>query len=396
MISSVIVNKDKLENAVDNAACITNRNIIKFQDHMPIYTSSNGTYPYQKNTETADVNYNWARGFWAGIVWLLHEVSPKDYIRIYGERLTKNINSTLLKRGLMHSNLGFLVIPACIPDLRVTKSTIAKETIIMAANSLITKYDANNRFICYYDHELEGDTLCCITSNLINSQLLNYAYKLSGNVKYREIAKNDFDAVLKNNITSEGKTYFNSYINRKNGEKLDGPTALINRLGDNALTRSYTISDGTSTRAYAWALYGLTVNYGLTKDKVYRDTFSRVFDFFETNALRDKIYFSNFSKDKKRYSVDSTSSSIIAAALSDFIKHDENKEEKYISALKWLANSLIDHYSISADLCLECLVSSAYLSEHKGTTSNLIGDYFYFEMLMNLYKNRESIWYTAK
>ena len=390
-----IVNKEKLATAINNAVAITNRNIIKFQDHMPIYLSDNGIYPYQKGYEVNDVNFNWARGFWAGIVWLLHEINPKDYIRIYGEKLTKNINSTLSKRGLMHSNLGFLVIPACIPSMRVAKSTIAKETIIMAANSLITKYDANNRFICYYDHELEGDTLCCITSNLINSQLLNYAYKLSGNVKYREIAKNDFDSVLKNNISPDGKTFFNSYINRQTGERLDGPGNLINRLADNALSRSYTVSDGTSIRAYAWALYGLSVNYALTKNDMYRQKFSLIFDYLEDNSEKNGIYISSFNSNKKRRSVDSTSTSIIAAALSDFIKHPENSDTKYTTTLTELANSLIDNYSASAKSCMECLVCSAYLSESPKVMSNLIGDYFYFEMLLNLYKTRESFWYTT-
>lgn len=394
MHSFSIVNSDKLQNAVENAKSITKRNIIKFQDYMPIYCSSNGIYPYQKNFDAKDNNYNWARGFWAGIVWLLYELEPKNYIKIYGEKLTQSIQANINKRGLGHSNMGFLVIPSCIPNYRFTKSSIAKETVIMAANNLMTKYNSLNKFICYYDHELDGNVLCCIISNLINSQLLNFAYKFSGNLKYKEVAKNDVDSVIENNIALSGKTFFSEFFDKNTGRRMDGPDSLLMHSGEDVPLLSYKTSDGFSTRAYAWALYGLAINYALTKNDYYKERFSAVFDFLELNSEKDKIYSSNFYE-TNRYVPDSTSTAIIAAALSDYVKNDEITDNKYLHALSRLANMLIEIHSVSAQTNKECLLYHGYASENgEKTKSTLFGDYFYFEMLVNLLKERESFWYT--
>lgn len=392
------VNKEKLNKAIENAAGITRRNIIKFQDYMPIYQTKNGIYPYQKNTEPHINDYNWARGFWAGIVWLLYELEPGEHIKIYAKKLTQNINMNINKRGLLHSNMGFLVIPACIPDYRFTKSSTAKETIVMAANNLMTKYSSNHKFICYYDHELDGDELCCITSNLVNSQLLYFAYQFSGNTKYKEIAKTDIDSVIKNNINSDGKTYFNSYFNNHTGEKLNGPQNMPNALHDDVPFRSYTISDGLATRAYAWALYGLSVSYAHTKNDYYKEKFSDVFDYLVKNNREGEIFEHSFKSKNKTSYPDSVSTAIIAASLSDFIKHDENRNSKYEKKLFELANLLIDNHSSSLSSNNECLIVNGYQSENKkDKSSTLFGDYFYFEMLMNLKnKERESFWYNKK
>ncbi len=394
MIPHSIVEKEKLQKAIDNAVKITKRNIIKFQDYMPIYCTQNGLYPYQKTTDPVDNNYNWARGFWAGMVWLLYELEPEEYIKIYAEKLTKNINSNINKRGLLHSNMGFLVIPACIPNYRYTQSSTAKETVIMAANNLMTKFSSSNRFICYYDRELEGDVLCCIISNLINSQLLNFAYKFSGNVKYKEVAKSDIDTVIKNNIDDDGKAFFSSYFNRHTTEKLDTSQNVASQLNEGLSIKSYNFSDGYSCRAYAWALYGLSISYGLTKNEYYKNKFSDVFDFLEKHSKKDVIYYHNFNSSRKTNKPDSISTAIIAAALSNFIKSSEITDKKYENALSRLANMLIDHHSIGADSSKECLIVNGYISEISGrSSSTLFGDYFYFEMLMNLYKERNSFWY---
>lgn len=394
MIPHSIVEKDKLRKAIDNAVKITKRNIIKFQDYMPIYCTQNGLYAYQKTTDPVDNNYNWARGFWAGMVWLLYELEPEEYIKIYAEKLTKNINSNINKRGLLHSNMGFLVIPACIPNYRYTQSSTAKETVIMAANNLMTKFSSSNRFICYYDRELEGDALCCIISNLINSQLLNFAYKFSGNVKYREVAKSDIDAVIKNNIDDDGKTYFSAYFNRHTAEKLETTQKVVSRLNEGLSIKPYIYSDGCSCRAYAWALYGLSINYGLTKNEYYKNRFSDVFDYLEKHADKNIIYCNSLNLSEKTNNLDSISSAIIAAALSNLIKNSEIIDEKYEKALSRLANMLIDRHSVGADSSKECLIVNGYMSESSGrASSTLFGDYFYFEMLMNLYKERNSFWY---
>lgn len=397
MIPHSIVEKEKLQSAIDNAAGITKRNIIKFQDYMPIYCTKSGLYPYQKTNAPIDNNYNWAKGFWAGIVWLLYELEPRDYIRIYAEGLTKNINSNLNKRGLLHSNMGFLVIPGCIPNYRTTKSSTAKETVIMAANNLITKYSSANRFICYYEHELDGDVLCCIISNLINSQLLNFAYEFSGNGKYKELAQKDIDTVINNNILPNGQCFFNSYFNKTTGERLEGRPTIEYKQREGVPLRSYNYSDGFSTRAYAWALYGLSICYAFTKNEFYKNKFSDVFDFLEKSCGGNEIYFDNFNAVRAKHYPDSISTAIIAAALSDFIKNPGVCDDKYTKTLSRLANALIDKHSVTNASNKECLILNGYISEYTGASaSTLFGDYFYFEMLMNLCGDRDSFWYMKR
>ena len=77
--------------------------------------------------------------------------------------------------------------------------------------------------------------------------------------------------------------------------------------------------------------------------------------------------------------------------------HSE-RDEKYEKKLSELANLLIDNHSCSLTSNNECLITNGYMPENnKDNSATLFGDYFYFEMLMNLKnKTRESFWYNKK
>lgn len=389
---SSLVDEQKIKKAIDHAVMIIKRNMIKFQDYFPMEYSLNGIYKYSHGTGES---LYW-RGFWCGMIWLLYEITGDVKVRCYGEKLTRSIHHILGKEGLSYSDHGFLMIPSCIADYKYTESSTAKETAIAAADSLLTKYSRTSNIICSFDNELNENCISCKISNLLNIQLLFYAWHLTGNSKYGEVAQQNRQLIMENNICEDGKTYFRSYFDIKSG-----------RLLSHSLEYEPFLDDGTETRTYAWALYGLAVIYSATKDAVYKDKFDKVFTYFISHAESDGIYFRNLHTmggapcihgQAANRIPDSTSTVIIAGALVQMLKNKEIVSEAYQKTASRLLNILIDRFAVNSDTNHEGLLTGGYMLGVPLTpaTSTLCGDYFYLELLLNSCFQRDSFWFEDK
>lgn len=395
----------KIKKAIDQAIIIIRRNIIKFQDCFPAEYTLNGIYKYSYGNEQS----LYCHGFWCGIIWLLYEITGDVKVRCYGEKLTLSIRNILGKSGFSYSDHGFLVIPSCIAEYQFTKNSLAKETAIAAADSLLTKYNRTSSIICSFDNELEENWISCKTSNLLNIQLLFYAWQLTGNSKYHEVAQQNMDLIINHNICEDGKTYFRSYFDKGTGKFMS-----------HSLTYAPFLDDGTETRSYAWVLYGLAVIYSATKDAVYKEKFDKVFQYLICHADPDDIYFRDlnacaetacvheqeakrlanvrFTQDPDKQFPDSTSTVIIAGALVQMLKNKEIVSQAYQKTASRLLNILIDRFAVNPDTNHEGLLTGGYMLGVPLTaaTSTLCGDYFYFELLLNSCFSRDSFWYQDK
>lgn len=371
----------KLERAVEKITVITDRNIVKFQNRFPYECTVKGRYPF---AVALDNNgwIRWTNGFWGGIVWLLYEIRRDAATRYFGQKLTHFINEMLNKKIFSYSDIGFFTIPCCISDFRETQNSAARETIVTAADSLLVKYDPHLGFICSDEKELAQDLLTCNTSNLLNTQLLFHAYTFTKNTEYIDIAKKNIEKIVKDNIPDNGISCFRSYYNRKTGEKLDPEKS------------SMFFNNGRiiSPRSCAWALYGLAVRYSCTKEQSYADRFDAVFNYLVSKKIEDKLYTTFFCG--KNIFPDSTSSAIIAAALTEMLKNNEMRKDKYKNECIRLLNLLVDKNSCDPSTNNEGLIKNGFLyTVSKESCSTILGDYFYFETLVNILTDRQSVWY---
>lgn len=383
MVPDCVVSRKKLENAIDNAVTITGRNFIKFQDIIPDLYTINGIYPYHYGLAGQNSTQKSFRGFWPGIIWLMYELLRKDHLKCYAQKQTQQISDSIIQKNMNLSNHGFFIIPSCVPDIRTSQSNIAKKAVIAAADSLINKYIPSAKVICSDEVELNRDTLCAMISNLVNNRVLDFAYELTNDEKYLKIAENDTKTIAESNIKPDGLVYFRRYFDRKSGQRLSNRGVL-----------TYHPDSGSKTRSYAWAMLGLAVNYSHTHNNLYLQKFDTVFEFLIKH--KDCHNFINARVNDIEFNTpDSTSSAIIAAALTEILKSDTTQNKKYFDVLSEIMNMLIDEYSINPDSHSEGLLSGGFMEKmHQRNPSVIIGDYFYFETLLNLYTNRQSFWYS--
>lgn len=378
-----VIDKNKLQNAVDNALLITNRNFIKFQDIIPEFYTVNGRYQYMYSyiDRLSVLDSFW--GFWPGIIWLAYELTGNDCFRCYEQKLIQHLYTTLCERSMKTSNHGFHIIPCCVPGIRISQNKIAEKSIILAADSLTDTFFSLGKFICSSTEEFAGNTHCVLISNLINNRILDFAYELSGNENYLKVAETDRKTIISSNIDQNGCTYFRRYFDKNSGE-------LLNNRGD----LTYTVDIGLTMRSYAWALYGLSINYSATKDPFYAQKFNLVFDYIKKHEQSHGFISARLSESEHSKKADSTSAAIIFAALVDFLNNDEINNDTYADTLSKIANTLVDEYSINPSSTNEGLISHAYIEKvNLAGESYILGDYFYLEALTSLLKKHKSFWH---
>lgn len=364
------VSEAVLNGAINNAVIKTDFNIMKFMERYPEEYAQNGIYRYLRDGK----GHGWL-GFWGGIVWLTYLITGEKKTKFYGRRLTKHI-SALLKEELFHSDLGFLVMPSCVADYKVSGSESALSAVIMAARNLLEKYNAKSGIICSTRSDNLNDVPDCKISNLLNVQVLVQANKFMGNDEFGHVAERNIEFICSNNISEDGRCCFRVPAKQERS---------IQQL-------SY-----SETRAYAWALYGMAVCYATTKDERYVRIFDRVYSFLRKEK-KDREYYREFLEDVPPSGrVDSTSAAIIAAALTERLKNEETCNRYYAEELAKLLRSMIFDHTCGARGYSEGLLEDSQVLGTTGckSTSTLCGDYFYLETLLNNYTNVESFWYVT-
>jgi len=371
----------KIQDAIQDAIAITNRNIIKFQDFFPCRSSINEKYPYSFD----HTSYHF--GFWCGLVWLSYELTRDEKIKCYGQKLTKAICHTLNKQEFPDCNLGFYAIPSAGADYRFTGNPASKRAIIDATNALLQKYHSESGIICSHNRELKRDHLICLISNLINAQLLLHAYRQTGNQQYCNIAQKSIETTIQNNIRPDGKTFFRSYYHKRTRELTRIPST----------TSTLSTNSGHSLRAYGWTLYGLSLLYAQTSELFYAELFETVFTYLSHHIC--PIDFSSYLPETNESQEESfhPSRALIALALTEMLKREELPDttlSAYAKTASLIINDLVDCFAISPDTNNEGLLSIRNRTEGYPLRAYLDGDYFYLELLMNSVSDRHSFWHA--
>ena len=220
-------------------------------------------------------------------------------------------------------------------------------------------------------------------------QILFFAWQLTGNSKYQEVALKNAELIAGYNIKENGETLFRSYFDIRTGK------VSWESLGHDDFRNS-----PNSSRNYAWALYGLAVCYAVTRNSLYADKFHRIYTLLAARSTLDDIYHVNiFQKNGGCY--DSTSSAIIAGAfleMSRILKNEPGKaafSADYARFGSILLQIMLNRFAIDSTSNEEGLLKDGYIGgiSSGSSESTICGDYFYLESLLNAGTERSSFWY---
>ena len=148
----------------------------------------------------------------------------------------------------------------------LTGSERAKEAAILAADQLISRFQEKGQFIQAWGTLGAEDNYRLIIDCLLNLPLLYWASKVTGDLKYREIAIRHTKTSLKIWCVM----IFNiSYLFLQSGNR---------RTGKGVTAQGYK-NNSAWARGQAWGVYGTALAWRYLKDEKCKELFKKVTDF---------------------------------------------------------------------------------------------------------------------
>ncbi len=379
------ISKTQLEEAIANAVIQAEQAVDTLGVKFKPAQSTNDVYPVSENID-------WTEGFYTGELWIAYELSGKDkfketalaQIASYRERLEKRI-------FVDHHDMGFLFSPSCVAAYKLTGDDFAKQTAIMAADNLISRFQPVGNFIQAWGELGAKDNYRLIIDCLLNLPLLYWASEVSGDEKYADIAKKHITTALKCVLREDDSAYHTHFFDTQTGE----PTVGVTHQG---------YRDGSAwARGQAWGVYGIALSYKYTKNPEYIEKFKRVTDFFIEHLPKDLIPYWDFDfTDGTTEPKDSSSAAIAVCGILEMAKYlPANEAEYYTSVAKKILKSLAENYTAKAQSGSNGqLLHGVYARSSEYNTCpnlgvdecNTWGDYYYIEALIRLDRDWELYW----
>lgn len=355
----------------------------------------------------------WTDAFWVGILYLAYNYTlDKDYLafadayqQFFRDRV--NLKSHLYNNETflpLDHDTGFIFSLSQVARYKLIGDYEAKVLALKASELLALRYNEKGKFIRAWDtwpwdteeNFIEEKKGKIIIDSIMNVPLLMWAYDETEIDRYREIAINHTDTVMKYIVRNDYSTYHTYNFNPYNGEALYGKTQ-----------QGY---DDVScwSRGQSWAIYGFTLMYAYTKNENYLLTAKGLAEYFINYLPKNCIPYWDFDVAHLEFKPwDSSAGAIAACALIDLSKYviDIKEKTRYETAAKNIIEALIKLCSTLYNetyepLLLHGCVGSAYRKNEEKQilvpyvdTPMIYGDYFFVEALMKLKnKNMTRFW----
>ena len=321
----------------------------------------------------------WCSGFFPGTLWLLYEDKHDPEIRKFAEKYTGRLHEEQYNE--FTHDLGFMMYCSYGNAYRLTGEDSCRSVLINASTALTKRF--NSKVGCIQSWEPWGELhFPVIIDNMMNLEMLMWAYKETGKKIFKDIAISHADKTMVNHFREDNSSYH--------------VVDYFPETGDVAFkgTNQGYSDDSAWSRGQEWGLYGYVMMYRETLDSKYLQKAHQIARFIldHPRLPEDKIPYWDFDSpnipDEFR---DSSTAAVIASALLELCTYsDRELAEEYLSVAKKQ---------------LQVLSSDTYTAEF-GTNGHFIlkhgvgnmpagsevdaplsyGDYYYVEALLR-YKN---------
>lgn len=380
-LNNGLISEEKIDMAIKNCLRKVDKNITKLGELFPTPATFNNAYKPMPNTE-------WTNGFWTGILWLCYEITNDEKYRNLAE---KNVNSFLerIEKNIEveHHDLGFLYSVSCVSAYKLTGNEKAKRAAILAADKLISRYQEKGQFIQAWGELGAKDNYRLIVDCLLNIPLLYWASEVTGENKYREIAKNHYISTVNNAIRNDASAFHTFYFDPETG------------LPSHGKTRQGYSDDSSWARGQSWLIYGIALNHSYVENEENIELFESITNYFLNRLPKDFVsYWDLIFGDNSGQSKDSSATAIAVCGMNLMDKYlPETNRYKliYKYASHSMLESLIDNYTDDLTDGIQALINEGVYSWHSGkgvNEGNIWGDYFYLEALVRFKKNWKMYW----
>ncbi len=274
---------------------------------------------------------DWTSGFYPGVLWLTYDLTEDTYWKDNASKFTELLRSEQFNDA--DHDIGFKMMSSFGLGYKYTKNEDYKQVLVQSARTLITRFDDKVGCIRSWDHHKDKWGYPVIIDNLMNLELLFWAWKETGDRVYYNIATTHAKTTMKNHFRSDYSTYHVvDYDTITGGVKFQG-------------THQGYADDSCWARGEAWALYGYTMAYRESKDAEFLRQAEKVANYIINIAKlpSDSVPTWDFSlKDKTNESKDASAAAIMASAFYELSTLTGNPEngKTYIKVANAMMSSL--------------------------------------------------------
>lgn len=325
----------------------------------------------------------WCSGFYPGVLWLLYGDRGNDELKRYAAEFTGRLHDE--QYNTTTHDLGFMLFCSYGNAYLQTHEDSCRTALINGARSLATRFNPTVGCIQSWEGWDEW-RFPVIIDNMMNLEMLMWAYKQTGDTLFRHVAVTHADKTMRCHFRSDYSSYHVVSYSPETGEV------------DFRRTNQGCADESAWARGQAWALYGYTMMYRETGYTRYLEQAHHIARFLldHPRLPEDKIPYWDFDSpsipDDFR---DSSSAAVMASALLELSRYSDT--------------GTAEEYYAVAERQLRTLASPEYTAEY-GTNGGFIlkhgvgnvpqdseidaplsyGDYYYIEALLR-YKH-----YSAK
>lgn len=347
--------------------------------HIP-YIPENGKY---SDCSTPEKINGWTNGFWVGMMWqMFHATGDQKYLEI-ARGCEKKLDMALADGTKVSHDVGFMWLHSAVADYRLTGNEESKVRGLHAANLLAGRYNPDGEFIRAWN-PLERIGWVIIDC-MMNVPLLYWAYEVTGDPRYKQIALHHADKCMKDVLRPDGSTYHIVAFNPNTGETEWYPDPQ----GYNA--------ESSWSRGHAWAIYGYALSYKHSGKQEYLEAAKALAHYFLANAAQTGyVPLLDFRAPAEPVYYDSTAAMCaacgmleIAQAVAEFEK--PLYENGAVNLLKATAEKFCN-WKLDEDGILGGGSVAYHRGEDQIHVPIIYGDYFMLEAVLRLLDKDCFIW----
>ena len=271
----------------------------------------------------------WASGFLPGTLWYLYEYSGDPTILKYARNYTQRLEGEKNNRNT--HDLGFMLYCSFGNGYRLTGDSTYRETLLIGAESLSSRYDAHIGCIQSWESNDKWQ-FPVIIDNMMNLEFLLWAARAADCSRYRDISVSHSNKTIENHFRPDYSSY--------HVVSYDTITAEVEKKS----THQGYADESAWSRGQAWGLYGFTVMYRETQNREYLSQAKHIAAFIlnHPNLPSDKIPYWDFdAPDIPDTFRDASAGAIIASALIELSQYvDDTLKKEYLDVVEKQIRSL--------------------------------------------------------
>jgi unsaturated chondroitin disaccharide hydrolase len=275
---------------------------------------------------------DWCSGFFPGELWFLYEYTKDAKWLQPAKAFTANIEKE--KDDATSHDVGFKIYNSAGNAYRLTREPHYKDVIIEGAKTLSKRFNPVVGSIQSWNSR-NGWKFPVIIDNMMNLELLFEATHLTGDSSFYKIAVAHANTTMKNHYRPDYSSYHVIDYDPQTGQILHKQT-------------HQGFADSSAwARGQAWGLYGYTLCYRETKNKVYLEQAQKIakFIFSNPNMPADLVPYWDFNDTAiPNVTRDASAASIMASALYELSTYSPANAKNYKATADKIVKNLTDHY----------------------------------------------------